>query len=291
LSDGVAINIGATGRNCAQPPCGWTNSVYHSDGTLVHDERFPAFPNGPGDTVVIRVGGGFSQLDADTGQTIAEVPESAGASRATFSRDRSRMALTRSSGLAVYDTSTWQILRVVPVHPDTVIWSPDGSEFTTAAAGSRTTSASVYSVVEPTSDRTVHFGGRACSPTDWSTTDRLALACELEAGRVPVVTLDARDGSELHTILGEPCSGSSCYVSLPMSGPIFSPSGSHLTIDELQWACLDPCDGAAPRSRWTSRIVVAPDLDGTSATPITEPFVTTPQVASGFGLLVSWRWS
>ncbi len=290
LPDGAALNIGATGRNCPQPPCGWTNSVYHRDGTIVHDERFPAFPNGPDDTVVINVGGGFSQLDADTGQWIAGVPDSTGGVRATFSSDRSRMALTRSTGLAVYDTSTWQILRVVPIHPPTVIWSPDGSEFTTAHQGTLSTSTTVYSASEPANDRSIGFAGRSCMVRDWSVAGRLALACEPEAGRRPVVTLDAQDGSDVRTILGDQCSGSFCYTE-SMNSPVFSPTGSHLVIDELQWECPEPCDGAAPRSRWTSRIVVAPDTDGAATTPLTEPFVTSPEVFTGFGLLWSWRWT
>lgn len=291
LPDGVAMNIGASGRNCAQPPCGWTNSVYHSDGTVVPDERFPAFPNGPDDTVVIRSGGGFSQLNADSGQPIAGVPESGQGIVATFSRDRTRMALTRSnSSVAVYDTTTWEILRVAPVAADKVIWAPDGSEFTTASSGSTWTSVRVYSATNPAADRTVDFGGRHCSARDWSTTDRLALACAAEAGRLPIVTLDAADGADANTILGEACIGAFCYFALPMSSPIFSPSGSHLAIDEAQWECREPCNPAAPQSKWTSRVVVAPDLDGAATTAITEPFVTTPQIVNGFGLLVSWRW-
>ena len=289
LPDGVALDIGATGRGCPQPPCGWTNSVLHANGTVVPDERFPAFPNGSGDTVVIAVGGGFSQLDADTGEWIAGVPESAGGITATFSRDRSRMALTRrNTGIAVYDTATWEILRVVPVVADKVVWAPDGSEF---ATGFSDTAAAIYSATDPAGDRTVPFGGRQCSSVrDWSTTGRLALACETGAGRV-AVTLDAQDGSDVRTIPGGPCTGAYCYLASLTMGPIFSPSGSHLGLDRTHWECADPCNPVAPQSKWTSRILVAPDADGASTTPLTEPFVTTPEVVNGFGMLVPWRWS
>ena len=201
-------------------------------------------------------------VDGDTGNPIVTVEPSpafqyAGAS---FSPDDAYLALSDSNSATtrIIDTTTWATVRIVS--GTNLRWSPDSTELAARQLTAPTT-ISIYSATDPLADRTVAIPGQSCSQvSDWSSTGRVALTC----GFGGVITASVSGPLDVRVLVAAP--------TIPTPGvlrgvvpPKFSPSGALLAFGEVNVTSFSPF------AFDSSRIVIAPDAEGATFTPMTDP--------------------
>ncbi|MFN7148724.1 MAG: choice-of-anchor U domain-containing protein [Microthrixaceae bacterium] len=244
-------------------------------------------------------------MDAQTGETIATLdlaqPVSWGG--AWFSPSGAFVAVRdiTASLVRIFTTSTWSEVRTIASSSGStgLIWSPDSTELIvdqpalepgTGLPGG----VQISSATSPVADRSVTLSPVLTLPgapdpvalvcrnvLDWSVTGRLALSCGLPPGLFglggtlrSVVTASASDGSDTR-IVAPTAPGTSGSPTLIYGGVAvrFSPSGSRLVFDELQF-------GANP----SLRLVVATDSPSSEPTPLTTLLPST----AGIAVPLSW---
>ncbi len=219
-------------------------------------------------------GGGLR--DAETGVPVVTADPFTADAFARFSPDGTKLAVPSSAGYQVFDTTTWSVVRTAPLAPGSgggVVWSGDSTEFAPSSVlfeqGGVTIG--IRSATDAQMDRSFTIAGRSCNQvTGWSTTGRLLLGCGSD-----VVSASAADGGDLRVVGSSTCAlGFPCRSTVTLGGGTpFSPSGSHLTLLEIETAG----NGAN-----VGRTVIVPDIDGAPPVPLSEWSPTPPAP-------ISWR--
>lgn len=272
---------------------------YRGDGTVasidtasvdVHREIMPTGAVSPDGTRVVLLPetqpGPAIVADADTGATLATLATISGVPEARFSPDGTLLALRALVGLSgvwVYDTSDWHLVRSIsPVSQGgRLTWSPDSSSFALPDPdhiGQQ--EPHIYSA-DPSGvgDRTIPLPVEQCSigqAEDWSVPGRLAVKCMVPGGWT-IATASAGDGSGFRPLVTSECiSPTECVT---YDAPVFAPSGGFLAIAEVT---QDPAG-----IRISSRMGYVSETGGG---PIT--YLTTPLPAGGITghtKPLSWR--
>lgn len=275
---GTSISLGVPSAAPGGSP--WMGQ-YSSDGTLSRFDAFSAatlaaFMNASS-TMILGVssngpGVALDMIDTDTGAVISTLatPLTLSPDGVYISPNSDYVAVgdTDSQMTWIFDTDTGAVERTIPslisftYVPGGSPWRPDSTEIMSAPPGDASV-ISVFSATNPAADRTVTIAGQNCSQvTDWSATNRFALACA-DPGIYTsgLVTASAVDGSDVRVVAPGTCD----YISLPCSSAQyahFSPTGNSLVMTSVTMSSFSQAGIA-------TTLAFGSDTPHTTLTPIT----------------------